>query len=135
MLRFIFDTDHLTLFEQGHGPLRQRLTQVPPDAVGVSVITVEESLRGRLGHVARAKNGPERIRRYANLASSVQLFQQFSVLPFNQAAEDWFQQSLRIGTQDLKIASVALAHGVTLLTRNRQDFAQVPGLPLDDWSV
>jgi tRNA(fMet)-specific endonuclease VapC len=42
---------------------------------------------------------------------------------------------LRIGTQDLKIASVALANNLILLTRNRRDFGRIPGLMLDDWSV
>jgi predicted nucleic acid-binding protein len=34
---------------------------------------------------------------------------------------------------DLKIASIALASGATLLTRNTKDFAGVPGLRIDDW--
>jgi tRNA(fMet)-specific endonuclease VapC len=35
---------------------------------------------------------------------------------------------------DLKIASIALARGETLLTKNRRDFEKVPGLAFDDWS-
>jgi hypothetical protein len=42
---------------------------------------------------------------------------------------------LRVGTQHLKIAAIALANHVTLLTRNRRDFARIPGLGVDDWSV
>jgi tRNA(fMet)-specific endonuclease VapC len=34
---------------------------------------------------------------------------------------------------DLKIASIALAHDATLLTRNTRDFAQVPGLRIENW--
>jgi tRNA(fMet)-specific endonuclease VapC len=137
MLRFLFDTDHLTLFEQGHAQLGQRLAQQPPGAVGVSVVTMEESLRGRLAHLARARTGPERIQRYAWFTASVQLFLQLPVVPFDQAAETHYQnlRSVRIGTQDLKIAAVALTHQLVLLTRNRRDFSQVPGLMLDDWSI
>jgi tRNA(fMet)-specific endonuclease VapC len=137
MLRFLFDTDHLTLFEQGHAPLGTRLAKQPAGAVGVSVVTVEESLRGRLAHLARAKTGPDRIHRYGWLAASVRLFQQFPVVPFDQTAETRFQslRSLRVGAQDLKIAAVALTHYLILLTRNQRDFGQVPGLVLDDWST
>jgi tRNA(fMet)-specific endonuclease VapC len=109
----------------------------PTGAVGVSVVTIEESLKGRLAALAQARNGPTRIRRYAQLAETVQLFQQLPLVLFDQAAENSFQQlqGLRIGTQDLKIAAVALANGLTLLTRNRRDFARVPGLVIEDWSV
>ena len=36
-------------------------------------------------------------------------------------------------TQDMKIASIALAHDVPLLTRNTVDFAKVPGLRCENW--
>ncbi len=111
----------------------------PPDAVGVSAITVEESLRGRLAALARARDGATRIRRYAALLGTIQLFQKFPLISFDQAAENQFQQLLAlrsgVGTQDLKIAAVALANHLTLLTRNRRDFARVPGLLQDDWSL
>jgi tRNA(fMet)-specific endonuclease VapC len=60
-------------------------------------------------------------------------------LPFDDPCEAQFQQlrglRLGIGVQDQKIAAVALVNGLTLLTRNRQDFSQVPGIQLDDWSI
>jgi len=40
---------------------------------------------------------------------------------------------LQIGTSDLKIASIALTHGATLLSANARDFSQVPGLRVEDW--
>ena len=42
-------------------------------------------------------------------------------------------QRIRIGTHDLKIASIVLAHDATLLTRNTVDFAKVPGLRIQNW--
>jgi tRNA(fMet)-specific endonuclease VapC len=44
-------------------------------------------------------------------------------------------QSLRIATMDLRIASIALSQGLTLLTRNSRDFSKVPGLVLEDWTI
>jgi tRNA(fMet)-specific endonuclease VapC len=40
---------------------------------------------------------------------------------------------VRIGSMDLKIACVALAHDATLLTRNTTDFAQIAGLRIENW--
>jgi tRNA(fMet)-specific endonuclease VapC len=137
MLRYLLDTDHLTLYEHGHALVTRRVTLQPAGTVGISVVTIEEALRGRLAALAQARDGPTRIDRYDWLARTVQLFRQFQNVPYNQPAEDAFQQlrSVRIGTRDRKIASIALAQNVTLVTRNRRDFLRIPNLPLEDWSV
>jgi tRNA(fMet)-specific endonuclease VapC len=43
------------------------------------------------------------------------------------------QQGREVSRLDLMIASVALVHGLTLVTHNTADFQHVPGLRLDDW--
>jgi tRNA(fMet)-specific endonuclease VapC len=137
MLRYLLDTDHLTLFQRGHAPVARRVALEPPDAIGISVVSIEESLRGRLAQLARAGDGPARIKQYMLLEQSIQLFAQFPIVSYDQDAETNFQQlrALRMGTQDRKIASIALAAQLILVTANRRDFARVPGLVLEDWSV
>src|SRR5688572_6048841 len=126
MLQFLLDTDHLTLFEHGLPQLIQRVVVQPLNTVGISAISVEESVRGRLDVLSRAKNGDERVRRYAQLVESVLLLAQFSIAPYDKITDDEFQRlksmGLKIGSQDLKIGAVALTQSLTLLTRNRSDF-------------
>ena len=59
------------------------------------------------------------------------------LFPWDAEAADLFvnlrRQGLRIGTMDLKIACVALAHDATLLSRNTTDFTEVPGLRFENW--
>src|ERR1017187_857110 len=42
-------------------------------------------------------------------------------------------QGTPIGPNDLMIASIARAHGLTLVTHNTREFSRVPGLKLEDW--
>jgi tRNA(fMet)-specific endonuclease VapC len=48
---------------------------------------------------------------------------------------DMRKSKVRIGTMDLRIASIALAQGFTILTRNLVDFEKVPNLKVEDWTV
>lgn len=138
MLQFLLDTDHVTLCEMPSTALLQKLQQ-HAGTFGVSAVSVEESLRGRLAHIAQARDGPQRIYRYSLLLLTLQVLCPLPKVPFDQPSEDEFQRlrsmRLRVGTQDLKIAAIALANKLTLVTRNRQDFTRIPGIVLDDWSV
>ena len=139
MLRFLFDTDHLTLYDHQHPVVLQRFLGHLPGSVGVTIVTAEEALRGRLAVVSKAAPGTARIQAYDRLASTLHLLNQFPILCSDQPAEDLFQHlrglKLRIGSQDLRIAAIALAHQLVLVTRNQHDFGRVPGLVLEDWSI
>ena len=139
MLQFLFDTDHLTLYQHDHPPLMQRLAMQTGDSVGICAINIEEVIRGRLARLGRALAGVHHVEAYAFLVDAVEVFRRFPVVPFDDASETQFQAlrkaKVRAGTLDLKIAAVALANRLTVLTRNRSDFGRVPGLRIEDWSV
>jgi tRNA(fMet)-specific endonuclease VapC len=139
MLKYLLDTEHLSLLDRGHAALQTRLDNEQAGTVGVSAVTVEEALWGRVNNLRRAPDGAARIRRYHYLLGTFNLLLKFPQVPYDQASEDEFQRLLAlrtgVGVQDLKIAAVALVNNLTVLTRNRRDFARVPGLVIDDWSV
>src|SRR2546421_335322 len=71
MLRYLLDTDHLTLHLHGHSEVTRRVT-LHTGLVGISVVTVEEILCGRLAQIARAGDGPTRIFSYSLLMQALQ---------------------------------------------------------------
>jgi tRNA(fMet)-specific endonuclease VapC len=37
--------------------------------------------------------------------------------------------------KDMRISAIALSVGGTIITRNQKDFAQVPNLKIEDWTL
>jgi tRNA(fMet)-specific endonuclease VapC len=104
----------LTLLRRNHVNVVPRIAFVPPDSVFVTIITIEEQLRGRLAVISKISNKPEKFGiAYDYLFDSLSDFHRLNLLRFD--------------SQDLKIASIAISQQSTLLTRNYRDFVQVPG--------
>jgi tRNA(fMet)-specific endonuclease VapC len=123
----------------------QRVALLQPSGRVITVITLEEQIQGWFAQIRRASQMPSSEHQakrldqaYSGLRRSVQFLNQFQVLDLTVASQIRFaelrQQRIRIGTQDLRIAAICLVNDLTLVTRNCQDFEQVPELQLEDWS-
>jgi tRNA(fMet)-specific endonuclease VapC len=79
------------------------------------------------------------VRAYHNLLATSLYFRTITIVGFDEQAQAVFRrlrvQGIRIGTQDLRIAAIALNHGAILVTRNVRDFAAIPSLNIVDWSL
>jgi tRNA(fMet)-specific endonuclease VapC len=95
--------------------------------------------RDGLAQIRKAATPQARIVAYERLKETLALFLDLQVLGYNAAAEHIFHEQrkagIRIGSLDLRIAAIAIAHNGVLLTRNRRDFEKVSGLSLQDWSI
>ena len=140
MTLYVLDTDHLSLYQRGVEPLTTKLLELEhsPDELAISIITVEEQLRGRLVQVKKATSAARLAEAYHWLHETFDHLSRLPVLDFDISAATIYDglltQKLRIGTQDLRIAAVVLSRGGVLLTRNTQDFGRVVGLQLVDWT-
>ena len=56
MTLWILDTDHVSLFQTGHPLITQRVVSLDPNAIAVTIVTVEEQIYGRLNRIRRAKS-------------------------------------------------------------------------------
>ncbi|HFC12104.1 MAG TPA: type II toxin-antitoxin system VapC family toxin [Anaerolineae bacterium] len=105
--------------------------------IAITAITVEELLRGRLAQIRRAKQMAARVSAFYWLEATLEHLCQFTVLGCTEEAEAWVRlwrsQKIRIGSQDLRIASICLANNAMLITRNKKDFCQIPKLIIESW--
>jgi tRNA(fMet)-specific endonuclease VapC len=136
---FLLDTDHITLYREENLPLQRRIGARAAEEFGVTIVSFEEQVKGWLSFIHRAQTPVKLVWGYRSLQETLRFFAKQQVLPFDETAALYFQQlqqqRLRVGTQDLRIAAIALANRCTVVTRNRRDFERVPGLLVEDWSV
>jgi len=136
----ILDTDHLTEYQRGTSAEARRLKERLDDITepyATTIVTVEEIMRGWMAAIHRIQDVHRQINAYAKLQQLFRFFATWIVLEWNETTADEYDSlkgaKVRVGTMDLKIASITLASDATLLTRNKNDFSKVPGLRLEDW--
>lgn len=134
----VLDTDHLSLHHRGHPQIRERLLALPLAQRVTTIITVEEQLRGRFARIAQARDVNEWIVAYKQFQQTLEDLLPLRLLSFDEAAAETFLRLKatvkQVGTQDLKIAAIALSVSGILVTRNSVDFARIPGLIIEDWT-
>jgi tRNA(fMet)-specific endonuclease VapC len=132
----LLDTDTLSHVHAGHPRVTARLSKLVDSDVGTTIITKIELLRGRMDRVMKANGGPDLLRAQYLLARTEELLEQIVVIPMDDVAIaqfDRLRKKGKIGRADLLIASIALAHRATLVTRNVRHFKQFPGLKIENW--
>jgi tRNA(fMet)-specific endonuclease VapC len=106
--------------------------QSPSDIVLCSVVVSELIYGVERSAVAHQANNRMRVE---------QLRQQFRSIPFDDTCAEAAGRvratlailGTPIGPNDLLIASIALANGLTLVTHNLSEFSRVSGLNIEDW--
>ena len=104
------------------------------DSVEISIATRLEVLKGRIASVITAADASQLSRALDVFAKSEKSLSAFPIALYNDDAGHLFDTVLaekkikKIGLFDRLIASIALAHNATLVTRNTKDFAVGPGL-------
>jgi len=133
---YLLDTDTMTHLHAGHPRVTARLNDRVGSEIGTTIITKIELLRGRMDRVLKSNDGSDLLRAQRLLARTEELLEQIIVVPMDEAAIaqfDRLRKKRKIGRADLLIASIALAHRATLVTRNVLHFKEVPGLKVENW--
>jgi tRNA(fMet)-specific endonuclease VapC len=142
-VKYLLDTDHISILQQRFGTeyatLAARIAMHPRTDLALSIVSFHEQVLGSHSYIARATAAAGVVRGYGMLSRLLSDYAAVSVLAFDTSAALVFDglvgQRIRIGSMDLRIASVALTNRLTLLTRNVTDFRRVPGLTTEDWTA
>lgn len=136
----LLDTDHLSVFTDERDPRHERLSarmEAVAEPVVCAIVSVEEVLRGWLAVIHRLRDVHRQIPAYVRLGQLFNVLGDWEIVPFDTRAADQFmllrRQRIRIGTMDLKIASIALVNDALLVTANLRDSSAVPELRCESW--
>ncbi len=122
---YLIDTNIISEARRGSPPASRWITQADPDACFLSVLTLGEIAKGA---ALKQKKDPAAGQSLFRWLDRLRLDYAERILPVSAAVAMEWGQLVAIRprpTVDALIAATALAHRLTLVTRNETDFANI----------
>ncbi|WP_240884665.1 type II toxin-antitoxin system VapC family toxin [Sphingomonas sp. SFZ2018-12] len=125
MTKYLIDADSaIYAMAERHSALNQRLADCYPGDVAISVISFAEIAVG--SYVGKPPS-PEVLSAFIRVVP---------ILSFDEvAAHAYARLPFKRARFDRLLAAHALSLGATIVTNNEADFADIPGLRLENWTV
>lgn len=138
---FLFDTNHISVWQRGEGAHYERLCahleNFTGDQIFVCIVSFHEMVNGWNAYSVKKRSSESLVRTYFEFENILRDFSVMQLLSFDRKAAEVFdelnQLRLRVGSMDLRIAAIAIANQMTLITQNTVDFERIPGLSIQDW--
>jgi tRNA(fMet)-specific endonuclease VapC len=133
-MKYLLDTNVCVVYLRGKNPLvRTRFASHPPADLCVCSVVVAELCYGAAHSSSPASEQAKVdgfLSAYRSLPFDDTPARRYGVLRAGLATAGTL-----IADLDLAIASIALEHGLAVVTHNIGDFSRIPGLVLEDWEV
>ena len=129
-MSFLLDTDICSAYLKGNHGVGNRVIQYGGQ-LHVSAITAGELYTWAF----RTKASPKRLTELLAFFNDVRILEVNETVArqFGEIHAALFDAGRPTPDMDLMNAATALVHGLTMVTHNTQDYADVPGLSVVDW--
>lgn len=133
-MKYSLDTNTCIRYMNGRSPaIRQKLPTIPAQDIIVCSI-----VRGELAYGAEKSQTPDE-----TAQKQVHFLSPYATLPYDDLAAKEYgkirahlqKAGLVIGPYDMQIASIAVVHGLILVTHNTAEFNRIPWLSIEDWEI
>jgi tRNA(fMet)-specific endonuclease VapC len=130
-MKYVLDTNTLIYFFKGLGRVARNLLSKSPGEIAIPAIVLYELGVG----VGKSQSPQKRIMQLQEFVSLIH------IIPFGYAEAKCAagirvkleKKGVPVGPYDILIAASALANKWTLITHNREEFARIEGLKIEDW--
>ena len=118
----------------------KRIEDIDEKDLAITIITAEEQIRGWFKVMNEPNIKPARlVNAYKEFKNTLAYLRTVNIMDFDLKAHAIYlelrKEIKNVGTKDLRIAAIALSVDGIIVTRNYQDFAKVPNLKIEDWTV
>lgn len=133
-MKYLLDTNIcIYLIKNKPKKLLVRIQKTPLSDIAVSSITIAEMEYG----IAKSTKPTE------SRIALMKFLLPFETIGFTEEAASYYgsircdlqKKGTPIGNMDMLIASIALAHGLTLITNNVKEFSRIDKLKVEDWTI
>jgi tRNA(fMet)-specific endonuclease VapC len=133
-MKYLLDTNTCIRYINGRAPqIHHKMLSVPDKDIVVCAITKAEMAYG----VAKSQHAEQSLRK------QLAFFIRFLSLPFDDESAKKFgvlratleSAGTPIGPYDMQIASIALVHGLIVVTHNTREFGRIAELTVEDWEI
>ena len=131
-MRYLLDTDTLIYWFKGNQNIEKTVVHIGLQDMGYSIISHAELYFGAYNSQQKQKN-----------LNAIQIIQQkLALVNFNAESAQLFgkiktelkQQGNIILDADIMIASIAISHGLILVTNNEKHFQRISDLSIENWT-
>ncbi|WP_254175301.1 type II toxin-antitoxin system tRNA(fMet)-specific endonuclease VapC [Planktothrix pseudagardhii] len=133
-LVYLLDTNVFILYLKGRSQnINNYINNLEPESIAVCSVVKAELFYGSM-----KSNNPKK-----NLNLQKSFLSQFVSLPFDDSCAEIYgkvradlaKAGTPISSNDLQIASIALANNLILVTHNVREFSRIEGLKIEDWEA
>ena len=141
---YLLDTNILSMIFRGSAPvvLQTKISQTLPTQRFICSVTIQEMMKGRLAQISKAEDPKLKLSLSKQHELFVNTFHDLHIFPtvvYDEASDTIFgslSSKLKLkGATDCRIAACAISRGYVLVTQNTRDFAVIPGLVIEDWTI
>lgn len=133
-MKYLLDTNTCIRYINGRAPqIHRKMLTIPDKEITICAITKAEMAYG----VAKSQYPQQSFRK------QLAFFIRFFSLPFDDDCANRFgllramleKAGTPIGAYDMQIASIALVHGLIVVTHNTREFGRIAALQIEDWEI
>jgi len=130
---YLLDTNIISYWMRGDKKVIARIKKHTPADLSLSAVTLAEILYGIAKSPMKKKERRLKIKQISSL---------LALYPFDEAAAEEYaliraqleREGRAISERDTQIASIAMAHKLTVVTHNIKEFGRIAKLKVEDWA-